>query len=380
MNIYLVGGALRDRLLDLQVKDRDWLVVGGTAEEMLQLGYRRADADFPVFLHPETGEEYALARSETKIGPGYKGFDIVSGPEVTLEQDLLRRDLTINALAEDQQGHIIDPFNGREDLESGLLRHVSPAFSEDPVRLLRIARFAAKLGCWGFRVAHSTHQLMKQMAASDDLLALKPERLWQEMVRALGEPQPWRFFEVLHRCGALERLMPELAAALGEPDGHGSEGDAAVIEALKRATAMGDARIRFAVLFYHAVGNGGGEPPLIERLRAERQYTDLLAQLVKLAPLYQGLATTAAAGYWALLQQGRALQQPERFWQSITACEAIWPLLGAPQRNRLQRALAAVATIKASTLEAEGLQGAALGEALSARRLQAIDRAFQERP
>jgi len=187
MNIYLVGGAVRDQLLGLPVRDRDWVVVGATEAEMLERGFRRADAEFPVFLHPDTGEEYALARRETKTGPGYKGFRIDAGPDVTLEEDLVRRDLTINALARDQAGRLIDPFDGEADLEQGLLRHISPAFVEDPVRLLRVARFAARLGRWGFRVAHGTHRLLQRMAASEDLAALRPERLWQEPLPSVGE-------------------------------------------------------------------------------------------------------------------------------------------------------------------------------------------------
>ena len=216
MKIYLVGGAVRDKLLELPVKERDWVVVGATEQQMLAAGYRRADREFPVFLHRDTGEEYALARTERKTGPGYRGFEVHAGPDVTLEQDLLRRDLTINALALDERGELIDVCNGRQDLEEGLLRHITPAFVEDPVRLLRVARFAAKLGQWGFRVAHGTYGLMKKMAVSDDLLSLKAERLQVELWKALGEAQPWRFFEVLQRCGALARLLPELAQTLGE--------------------------------------------------------------------------------------------------------------------------------------------------------------------
>ncbi|MCB1904166.1 MAG: rhodanese, partial [Gammaproteobacteria bacterium] len=197
MKIYLVGGAVRDRLLGLPVRDRDWVVVGATEAEMLQQGFRRADSDFPVFLHPQSGEEYALARRETKTGPGYRGFSIEAGPEITLEQDLIRRDLTINAIAEDEAGNLIDPFAGQQDLAAGVLRHVSPAFVEDPLRLLRVARFAARLGRWGFRLSHTTHGLMQRMAASEELATLRGERLWQEMKQALAEDQPWRFFQVL---------------------------------------------------------------------------------------------------------------------------------------------------------------------------------------
>ncbi|MES9857663.1 MAG: multifunctional CCA tRNA nucleotidyl transferase/2'3'-cyclic phosphodiesterase/2'nucleotidase/phosphatase [Sedimenticola sp.] len=372
MRIYLVGGALRDRLLNLPVKDRDWLVVGATTEEMLKLGYRQADADFPVFLHPESGEEYALARSETKNGPGYKGFEVSSDPQVTLEQDLQRRDLTINAMVEDEQGTLIDPFNGKTDLDTGLLRHISPAFVEDPVRLLRIARFAAKLGGWGFRVAHTTHKLMKQMAASDDITALKSERVWQEMVRALGEVQPWRFFEVLHRCGALERILPELAQTMRALDGHAKEGGAAAISALKRAAEFGDSRICFAVIFYYPSVVEGAKQPLMQRLRAERDYSDLLELVLTLVPIYQKLSQADAAGFMQLQQRGRALQQPERFWRAINACEAIQPEQAEKKRQQIELALSAAATVTAAVLQAEGLQGAALGAALTQRRLQAI--------
>ncbi|MES9901882.1 MAG: multifunctional CCA tRNA nucleotidyl transferase/2'3'-cyclic phosphodiesterase/2'nucleotidase/phosphatase [Sedimenticola sp.] len=373
MRIYLVGGALRDRLLDLPVKDRDWVVVGATPGEMLDLGYRQVDAAFPVFLHPQTGEEYALARSETKSGPGYKGFEVECGPQVTLEQDLLRRDLTINAMAEDQQGNIIDPFDGRTDLDNGLLRHVSPAFVEDPVRLLRIARFAVKLGRWGFRVTHATHRLMKQMAASDDITALKPERVWQEMVRALGEPQPWRFFEVLHRCGALQQIMPELAQAMDVPAGHPKEEDSAPIAALKRVAVDGDAPLRFAAVFYHAVVEKGLKTPLLQGLRAEREYRDLLALTLTLAATYRGLSPSDAAGYMTLLQQGGGLQQPQRFMRGIDVCQALYPEEAEWQRQRIEQALKAATAVTAAELLAEGYQGAALGEALAQRRLQAVN-------
>ncbi|MEJ1437639.1 MAG: rhodanese [Candidatus Sedimenticola sp. (ex Thyasira tokunagai)] len=372
MKIYLVGGALRDRLLDLQVKDRDWLVVGATTEEMLKLGYRQLDADFPVFLHPQSGEEYALARRETKSGTGYKGFEVVSDPGVTLEQDLLRRDLTINAMAEDELGNIIDPFNGRVDLDDGLLRHVSPAFSEDPVRLLRIARFAARLGRWGFRVAHSTHKLMKQMATSDDITALKPERIWQEMIGALGEEQPWRFFEVLHRCSALERILPESAHAMGSMDGHPKEWDSPAVSALKRAAKQGDSRISFAAFFYYPAVVDEVRKALMQRFRAERDYSDLLTLVLTLGPTYQRLTQADASDFMRLLQQGRALQQPERFWLGIGACEAIWPEQAESNRSLIERALNTAAAITAVELQGQGYQGVALGEALTQRRLLAI--------
>ncbi len=208
MKTYLVGGAVRDELLGLPVRERDWVVVGATAAQMLDLGYRQVGRDFPVFLHPETHEEHALARTERKTAPGYRGFVVHAEPDVTLEEDLLRRDLTINAMARDEAGGLIDPFNGRADLEARLLRHVSPAFAEDPVRILRVARFAARFAHLGFRVADETRALMRRMVAAGEVDALVPERVWQEMERALGEGSPATFFEVLRDCGALAVLFP----------------------------------------------------------------------------------------------------------------------------------------------------------------------------
>lgn len=372
MKIYLVGGAVRDELLDIPVKERDWVVVGSTEEAMQEQGFTRVDADFPVFLHPETGEEYALARRETKCGPGYKGFDIDAGPDVTLEQDLERRDLTVNAMAMDGDGTIVDPFNGRDDLDDGLLRHVSPAFVEDPVRLLRIARFASKLGRWGFRVAHGTHRLMKKMALSDDLKALKPERLWQEMKRALAEDQPWQFFQVLHRCGALGQLIPELLEAMGDPSGHSKNRQVPAIAALNRAACTNaDPRIRFAALFYHATSASESDA-LVKRLRVEREYSDLLEMLLTMDNIYRMLPKGDAETLLELLIKGRALQQPERFWRFIAVCAAIWPDDSEQIRTKLEMALDAAASVSAADIQAEGLLGQEIGRSLAQRRLEAV--------
>ncbi len=217
MIAYLVGGAVRDQLLGLEPEERDWVVLGSTPEEMMARGFRPVGKDFPVFIHPETGEEYALARTERKVARGYHGFEFHADPEVTLEEDLRRRDLTINAIAMDEKGELIDPFGGSDDLEQGMLRHVSPAFREDPVRILRVARFAARFARWGFRVSHGTNKLMEQMVDDGEVDALVPERVWKETERALGEQTPSRFFQVLSGCGALERLFPELAHLFGVP-------------------------------------------------------------------------------------------------------------------------------------------------------------------
>jgi tRNA nucleotidyltransferase (CCA-adding enzyme) len=214
MKIYAVGGAVRDRLLGREVADQDYVVVGATPEQMEQLGYRPVGKDFPVFLHPQTHEEYALARTERKTARGYKGFDVYAAPEVTLEQDLARRDLTINAIARDEQGNIIDPFHGVADLKAGILRHVSPAFIEDPVRVLRVARFAAR---FGFSVAPETLELMREMVRNGEVDHLVAERAWQEISRGLMEATPSRMFMTLRECGALARILPEVDALYGVP-------------------------------------------------------------------------------------------------------------------------------------------------------------------
>lgn len=208
MKIYLVGGAVRDKLLGLPVKERDWVVVGATVDDMLKLGYRQVGKEFPVFIHPKTGEEYALARMERKVKPGYQGFTFDTSPKVTLEEDLIRRDLTINAMAETPEGELIDPYHGQKDLKERVLRHVSTAFAEDPVRILRIARFLSRYAQLGFQVAPETMTMMQAMVTSGEVDALVPERVWKELERALGEKNPEKFFEVLNGCGALSKLFP----------------------------------------------------------------------------------------------------------------------------------------------------------------------------
>ncbi len=210
MLVYLVGGALRDKLLGLEVKDKDFVVVGATQAQMLAKDFIRVGADFPVFLHPKTKEEYALARAERKVAKGYKGF-VIATKNITLAEDLLRRDLTINAIAEDEKGNIIDPYNGRDDLKNGILRHISPAFVEDPVRILRIARFAARFKAYGFKIAHKTHKLMQLMVEQGDIDSLVPERVWAEIVKVLSYKTPSAFFKVLKTCGALDIILPNLA-------------------------------------------------------------------------------------------------------------------------------------------------------------------------
>ena len=368
MKTYLVGGAVRDQLLELPVHERDWVVVGASEAQLLDAGFTRVEADFPVFIHPQSGEEYALARTEEKTGPGYKGFRIHAGPEVTLEQDLRRRDLTINALAMDEQGRIIDICNGREDLEEGLLRHITPAFVEDPVRLLRIARFAAKLGQWGFRVAHGTYGLMKKMAAGDDLLALTPERFFQEMWKALGENQPWRFFEVLQRCGALQRLVPELSLCMGQQDSHQSRREVDAMAALKRVAKLSDEpETRFAVALYPAVRLAEDTDAFLARLRTGRQARMRLEDLLQCLPLVE--RETPAGSLLQIVKQLKPERQAERFTGFLQALHALLPERAAEIEHGLLTAREVVNATDVASLRAQGLEGAALGLALARHQL-----------
>ncbi|WP_428622634.1 multifunctional CCA addition/repair protein [Sedimenticola sp.] len=373
MNIYLVGGAVRDRLLGIPVKDRDWLVVGGTEAEMLERGFKRADGEFPVFLHPDTGEEYALARRETKTAPGYKGFSVEFGTDVTLEEDLQRRDFTINALVEDEEGEVIDRVGGLADIEQRRLRHITPAFSEDPVRLLRAARFIARFSKQGFSLAHDTFGLMKQMAASEELAALKPERIWQELKRALPEPEPWRFFETLQRCGALAPLLPPLAEAMGGGSAHDSQPVNEPILALKRATAAGaDPLVRFAALFHSLCQGPARSRWLKEALPVERDYLDLLAQAQGVARFYPPALQRQAESTLDLLIRGRAQQQPERFRRLLILCDVLWPDPSRQAASWLDAAGRAMASVSPAKLSEEGLQGAELGKVLRERQIAAI--------
>jgi tRNA nucleotidyltransferase (CCA-adding enzyme) len=372
LKTYLVGGAVRDQLLELPVYDRDWVVVGATEEEMLEAGFSRADAAFPVFIHPDSGEEYALARTEEKTGPGYKGFNIYAGLDVTLEQDLRRRDLTINALALDDEGRLIDVCNGRGDLQEGLLRHITPAFVEDPVRLLRIARFAAKLGPWGFRVAHGTYGLMKMMAASEDLHSLKPERVYQEMWKALGEPQPWRFFEVLHRCGALTRLIPELATSMGGQDAHQDVSAMDAMAALKRVVKLtDDVAVRFAVVMYQAALAVEDLTAFAHGLRARREETERLKDLLELGALVN--TSMESSQLLHMINRLKPERQPHHYAAFLLACRALWPDRMQAVLLKLELAREAVSAVDAGKLRAQGLKGAALGEALKQRQREQLD-------
>lgn len=363
MNIYLVGGAVRDRLLGMTVSERDWVVVGTTKQAMLDQGFRQLDADFPVFAHPETGEEYALARRERKTGAGYKGFTTHAAPDVTLEEDLNRRDLTINAIAEDEQGGLIDPCHGEQDLQARILRHITPAFIEDPVRVLRVARFAAYLGGYGFKLAPETLTLMQRMSTAEDFNHLKSERVWRELQRSLATLQPWRFLEVLHECGALERLIPLL-------EQHYSK----AIETLKRATSVsGDPVIRFVAMFYWPViKTGADSQTLCRALRAEKRYCDQLQLTLQNAHSLHDLQMSDAEGALSLLEQAKAIRDPQLFNSFLQLCVIFWPEK-SDVTDWLASLLPMVNAVSARDFQTSGLQGRALGAALRQARLRAIE-------
>jgi len=404
MKTYLVGGAVRDKLLGLEVKDRDYVVVGATPEEMEAQGFRPVGADFPVFLHPETKEEYALARTERKSGHGYKGFTVYAAPDVTLEDDLRRRDLTINAMAEDETGEIIDPFGGREDLNNGKLRHVSEAFGEDPVRILRTAKFAARYAKWGFHVAHGTNKLMKQMVADGEVDYLVPERVWAELEGALAAYQPSQFFRVLRGCGALARIFPEIDRLYGvpQPEHHHAEIDTGVhtMMVLDQAAALSDdTRVRFAALM-HDLGKGvtpeeswphhydhealGVElvKKLCERIRVPHEYRDLAILTARHHGDCHRIAELRATTVVKVLESMDAFRKPERVGLFVLACEA--DSRGRkgmenepyPQGQMFADAFSAANGIDSGAIarqaQADGLAGEAIGNRVHEARVEAI--------
>ncbi len=360
MQAYIVGGAVRDELLGLPVVDRDWVVVGATPEEMTAAGFRPVGRDFPVFLHPETHEEYALARTERKSGRGYKGFTVYSAPDVTLEQDLARRDVTINAMAKDEAGRLIDPFGGARDLREGVLRHVGEAFAEDPVRILRVARFAAR---FAFGIAEETLALMRRMVGAGEVEHLVAERVWQELARGLAEPHPERMFEVLERCGALQRLLSEIAP------------DAATLAALERvARYRYSVTVRFALLAWPL--GAEGEPrlrALCDRLRVPGDARELALLACHLAEALRGAAAASPGGLLEILKRADAFRRADRFTQLLAVARFAEP--GAAMERgaaRLERALAAAGTVDAGAIAREAQAPAEIAARLERAREQAI--------
>lgn len=360
MEIYLVGGAVRDALLGLPVKDRDWVVVGATPDEMLARGFRQVGADFPVFLHPDTGEEYALARTERKQGHGYHGFSVYSAPDVTLEDDLRRRDLTINAMARDSEGQLVDPFGGQQDLHAKVLRHVSEAFAEDPLRVLRTARFAARFASLGFQVADATCKLMQRMVDQGEMEHLVAERVWQEMQRALMEKSPSVFFRVLDRCGALARLLPELAAP------EALERGLAALACLADSQASGPAR--FAGLLASLPAQTIDDRAAA--LKAPNDYRDLAVLTARRAGDLHRADT--AEQQLSVLEDCDVWRRPERFAELLTVCRCLEKPLPEARIRQLKAAESVARSVDARQLMAEGHQGKALGQAIRLERLRRI--------
>ena len=402
MQIYLVGGALRDRLLGLPVRDRDFVVVGATGAMMQAQGFRPVGKDFPVFLHPESGEEYALARAERKTGPGYHGFCFDSGSEISLQQDLARRDLTINAIAEDSAGHLIDPHGGLADLRARYLRHVSEAFVEDPVRVLRVARFAARLAPLGFRIAPDTLALMRRMAAAGELAHLVAERVWAETAKALSEPRPGAFLRSLRESAALAVIFPELDRLYGVPqriEFHPEFDTGIHLELALNAAARiapGDDRVGFAVLGHdlgkaltarsawprHIGHEGAGVPvlaALCQRLRVPREHAELARHACLEHLNLHRLAELRAPTVLALLERIDAFRRPERLSLLLAACAAdllgragVDPQTPYPPAQILPRWFAAAEAVRAEGFSSQGLVGAEIGAALRRERIEAI--------
>ena len=400
MQIYKVGGAVRDRLLGRPISEVDWVVVGASAEQMLELGYRPVGADFPVFLHPQTGEEYALARTERKSGRGYGGFTFHASPDVTLEQDLIRRDLTVNAMAEDDQGNLIDPYNGQQDLAARILRHVSPAFAEDPLRVLRVARFAARYAPLGFSVAPETLMLMRQLAESGELAHLTAERSWKEISRALMEPRPDVFVQVLRDCGALAALLPEVDDLFGvpQPQAHHPEIDTGehVLSVLRQCAEHDQPlNVRWASLL-HDVGKGltpEDQWPrhiaheqkglrliqaINERCKAPRDCAELAMLVGEFHTHGHRALELRPSTLLELLQRFDVFRRPQRFAEFVAACEMdARGRLGLEQREYPQGAYLlgaaeAARQVPVKPLLEKGFKGAELGEALNRERLQAL--------
>lgn len=400
MKRYLVGGAVRDALLGLPVKERDWVVVGSTPEEMAAAGYLPVGKDFPVFLHPRTKEEHALARTERKSGRGYHGFTFHTGPEVTLEEDLVRRDFTVNAIAEDEDGQRIDPYGGQRDLQDKVFRHVSAAFAEDPVRVLRLARFMARFAPMGFRVAEETLALMRGMVTAGEVDALVAERVWKEAERALMSERPSAFFQTLQACGALERVMPELAALHGVPqraDYH-PEVDSLVhtLMCVDAAARAGHALpVRFAALVHdlgkaatpqdewpshkmHEMRGGPLVQRFCERLRVPNQCRDLALIVTREHLNVHRVKELRPQTLLELLERMQAFRKGEVFEQALQACECDargrlgFEASAYPQTGYLRAAATVAREVQAAAVVAEGFSGVKVGEELARRRAAAL--------
>jgi len=404
MRTYLVGGAVRDALLGLPAGDRDWVVVGATVETMLAAGYQRVGRDFPVFLHPRTHEEHALARTERKSAPGYRGFVVHAAPDVSLEDDLQRRDFTINAIAQTPGGELVDPFNGQIDLHARVLRHVSPAFAEDPVRILRGARLLARFAPLGFRIADETLALMQAMVAAGEVDHLVAERVWQELQRGLAQAQPSAMLNLLRDCGALARLLPEVDALFGviqraeyHPEIDTGVHTAMVLDMCARL-APGDALIAFAALT-HDLGKALTPVDELPRHIAHEQRgiapLEALCERLKVPAEFRALAQAACREHLnvhrfeelrddtvlSLIERCDGFRQPQRIAQLGLVCEADkrgrlgLSEIAYPQRERLNSAHQAALAINGRDLDLSGIGGAAVGARVRSARVDAIRRA-----
>lgn len=401
MEIYLVGGAVRDQLLGYPFKDKDYVVVGATVDNMLQRGFTPVGKDFPVFLHPESKAEYALARTERKTGVGYKGFEIYASPEVTLEQDLQRRDLTINAMAQ-QANDLVDPYGGKADLDAKILRHVSPHFKEDPLRVLRVARFASRYAHLGFKVAPETMRLMQEMVNSGELTALTAERVWQEISRSLGERSPDVFFDVLRQCGALSVILPEIEALFGvpQPEKHHPEVDTGVhtMMVLHQAVRLSDSTaVRFAALV-HDIGKGltkaenwpshyGHETKglvalraLAKRLRIPNEYVGLAEKVMEYHTHCHRAFELKAATLLKMLEALGVFRQPEKLTPFLLACEADsrgrqgFEDKAYPQARWVKEAYLVASEVDPQEFIEQGLVGKEIGDEIHGRRLEVIQK------
>ena len=400
MKLYRVGGCVRDRLLGLPVNDIDWVVTGATSAQMLEAGYKSIGKDFPVFLHPESKQEYALARSERKVGPGYRGFEISADPATTIEQDLLRRDLTINAIAEDDQGNLVDPYNGQQDIDARILRHVSAAFIEDPVRVLRVARFAARFHQLGFTLATETCELIRQMGQSGELSALVAERVWSELSRALNEDDPAVFFTTLRDCEVLALLFPEIDALYGVPQTakYHPEIDTGVhvMMALQTSAALGhDNETRFAVLM-HDLGKATTPAEILpahhgheargkklvkafcKHWRVPRAHTELALITTEFHTLVHRALELKPSTLLKFLVRADCLRKPERFQKMLDACladvrgrkdsaDALYP-----QADFLAQLALKLRELDLTEVQQQGLSGKAMGQAIETIRLDLI--------
>jgi len=397
---YLVGGAVRDEILGYPFKEKDWVVIGATVDNMLTAGYQQVGKDFPVFLHPETKEEHALARTERKTAAGYKGFEVHASPDVTLEDDLIRRDLTINAIAKNEKGEYIDPHHGIADIKNKILRHVSDAFMEDPVRILRIARFMARYAHLGFSVADETIVLMKKMVSSGEADALVPERVWQEMQKALSEKTPTAFITTLRDCGALEKILPELDCLFGvpQPVEHHPEIDTGIhtLMVLEQACLLSnEPDVRFAALV-HDLGKGttpkqewprhinhearGADlvKKVCQRLRIPNEYRDLAERTARFHLHYHRALELKPATVVKTLEQLDAFRKPERFEKFLLASEADargrtgYENKDFPQGEFFRQAFKATKNIDIEKLRALGFENMALANKIKEERVKAV--------